>query len=242
MINYSAFLSQSGLALQESAIRTMGTVLAQIPDVVSFAPGYPDESMFPWEEFRDIAAHLLSGTDGAVLQYGPTRGYKPLLDALLTIAGTRGIAVKPDEVLTTTGSQQGLDLVARVLIDPGDVVLVELPSYAGAITAFRNAQAVLAGVKQEADGVDLEDLERVLTAKRAHGGRVRFLYVVPNFQNPTGLLIGRRKRLQLLEWAARHDLLIVEDDPYGELYFDDAASPDDTRPIKADDADGRVVY
>ncbi len=141
----------------------------------------------------------------------------------------------------TTGSQQGIDLVARVLCDPGDVVLVELPSYTGAIAAFRGVQADLVGVRQGADGIDLDDLEAVIVRERAAGKRVNLLYVVPNFQNPTGLVIGLEKRRTLLDVASRHDLLIIEDDPYGDLYFDDADAGL-TRPIKADDAGGRVVY
>ena len=121
-------------------------------------------------------------------------------------------------------------------------MLVELPTYTGAITAFSNVQARLAGVGQDADGIDLDDLDRVWTAERDAGRRIAFLYVVPNFQNPTGLLIAQNKRRRLLEWAARRDVLIVEDDPYGALHFDDVASAADTRPIKADDTDGRVVY
>ena len=132
----------------------------------------------------------------------------------------------------TTGSQQGLDLVARVLVDPGDVVLVELPTYTGAITAFRNVQAEMVGVPQEADGIDLDALDAVYGALTAQGRRVQFLYVVPNFQNPTGLLIGLDKRPPLLEWAARRDVLIVEDDPYRELFFEDSATEADVRPIK----------
>ena len=135
----------------------------------------------------------------------------------------------------TTGSQQGLDLVARVLIDPGDVILVELPTYVGAITAFRNLQARLVGVPQEADGIDLDALDATCERLRRDGRRVKFLYVVPNFQNPTGLLIGLDKRQRLLEWAERRDVLIVEDDPYRELYFEDSA----TRGRRAADQGGR---
>jgi 2-aminoadipate transaminase len=197
--------------------------------------------MFAWTDFREIAADLLSGNDGSVLQYGPTRGYKPLLAVLAEILEQRGILVAPEQLLVTTGSQQGLDLVARVLTDPGDVVLVELPSYTGAISAFRNVQAEMVGVAQEADGVDLDNLDAVLRRLRSDGRRVRFLYVVPNFQNPTGLLLGPEKRRLLLDWAARHSLLIVEDDPYRDLYFDDAGEAA-IRPIKADDREGRVIY
>jgi 2-aminoadipate transaminase len=122
------------------------------------------------------------------------------------------------------------------------VVLVELPTYTGAITAFRNVQAQLVGVPQEADGVDFDALERICQRLRSDGQRVKALYVVPNFQNPTGLLIGLEKRRRLLEWAARRDVLLIEDDPYHDLYFEDSATPSEVRSIKAGDRDGRVVY
>jgi 2-aminoadipate transaminase len=242
MIDYDALLSRAGRKMQESEIRKMGTLTAQARDVISFAPGYPDPERFAWADFRAIAADLLSGRDSSVLQYGPTRGFKPLLELVGGMLAGRGITAAPDELLVTTGSQQGLDLVARVLLDPGDAVLVELPSYTGAITAFRNVQAELVGVRQAPDGIDVEDLETVTTRLELEGRCVRFLYVVPNFQNPAGSLLARHKRLQLLDWAARHHALIVEDDPYGDLYFEDCATAADTRPIKADDHEGRVVY
>jgi 2-aminoadipate transaminase len=158
------------------------------------------------------------------------------------VLASRAIHAGVEELLVTTGSQQGLDLVARVLIDPGDVVLVELPTYTGAITALRNAQADLVGVPQDADGVNLEALDATHQRLTAAGRRVKALYVVPNFQNPTGLLIGLDKRRRLLEWADRRNVLIVEDDPYGDLYFPDTTRADDTRPMKADDVYGRVLY
>lgn len=242
MKNIDRFLSRAAGTMQESAIRKMGALGVRVPDLISFAPGFPAPDVFAWEEFRDIAQTVLDGSDPSVLQYGPTRGYPPLVAALPAILAERGIQAKQDEIIVTTGSQQALDLCARVFIDPGDVVLVELPTYTGAITAFRNAQARLVGVRQDADGVDLDDLDRTLASERAAGRRVAFLYVVPNFQNPTGLLISLEKRTRLLEWAARRDVLLIEDDPYGALHFSDAARPSDTRPIKAEDADGRVVY
>ena len=242
MTTYDRFLSRAAERMQESAIRRMGTVLAQKRDIISFAPGYPAADTFPWAEFQEIARELLVGTDPNVLQYGPTRGYRPLLEAIAEIMDDRGAPSAVERLLITTGSQQGLDLVARVLVDPGDVVLVELPTYTGAITAFRNVQAQMVGVPQEADGIDLGALDAIFQDLVARGRRVRFLYVVPNFQNPTGLLIGLGKRRALLEWASRRDMLIVEDDPYRELFFEDSASEHDVRPLKADDVEQRVVY
>ena len=242
MIDYDSFLSRAGEQMQASLIRRMGTLLAENRDLISFAPGYPAHETFLWAEFRTIARDLLSGQDGDVLQYGPTRGFRPLLDLLIGIMAARGVATSADRLLVTTGSQQGLDLIARVLLDPGDVVLVELPTYTGAITAFRNVQGQMAGVPQEADGIDLAALDEVYLRLVAAGRRVRLLYLVPNFQNPTGLLIGQAKRRRLLEWAERRNVLIVEDDPYRELYFEDSACEADVRPMKADDVEGRVIY
>jgi 2-aminoadipate transaminase len=220
----------------------MGTVVARSTDLVSFAAGYPDPATFPWAELREITHELLSGADGSTLQYGPTRGYKPLLESILGVLKTRGISAPLEELIITSGSQQGLDLVSRVLITPGDVVLVELPAYTGAISAFKNMQAELVGVKQDPDGIDLEDLDAVCLRERKAGRRVNLLYLVPNFQNPTGLLLSLAKRKRLVEWAERRDVLIIEDDPYGSLYFEDVATEAETRPIRADDVHGRVIY
>ena len=242
MIDYSGFLSRAAGQMQESAIRRMGTVLAQKRDIISFAPGYPAPETFPWHELQEITRQLLSGSDGQVLQYGPTRGYRPLIEAISGIMAERGAPTTGERLLVTTGSQQGLDLVARVLIDPGDVVLVELPTYTGAITAFRNAQAQLAGIPQEADGIDLDALDAAHARCAALGRRVALLYLVPNFQNPTGLLLGTAKRRLVLEWASRRNVLVVEDDPYRELYFEDSTAEADVRPMRADDVEGRVIY
>jgi 2-aminoadipate transaminase len=242
MTNFDHFLSHAGESMQESAIRKMGAMLAGAPDMISFAPGYPDEAMFPWEDLRTIADDLLSGRRGGVLQYGATRGYRPLLEAVGDLMAERGIPAAHEQLVITNGSQQGLDLIARVLLNPGDVVLMELPSYTGAISAFRGVGAELVGVPQEADGCDLAALDATLARLRSAGRPVKFLYTVPNFQNPTGLLVGLDKRQRLLEWAERQDLLIVEDDPYRDLFFPDVSSESDTRAIAADDRDGRVIY
>jgi 2-aminoadipate transaminase len=242
MKNYAAYLSRAAATMQESPIRKMGTVTGRVPDLISFAPGYPAPETFPWDDFRAITHDLLGERECTTLQYGPTRGFRPLLDAIRDLLMARGIETRLDDLLITTGSQQALDLLGRVLLDPGDVALLELPAYTGAIAAFRNVQAQLVGIRQQADGIDLDDLDRVIARERGAGKRVRFLYVVPNFQNPTGLLLSREKRTRLLEAAGRHDILLIEDDPYGELYFPDVADASDTRPIKADDRDDRVIY
>ena len=124
MSSFDKYLSHTGRHLQESAIRRMHSVVARAEDLVSFAAGYPDPRLFPWGELREIAGDLLNGSDPDALQYGPTRGYKPLLESILAVLHDRGIAASTGELLITTGSQQGLDLVARVLISPGDAVMV----------------------------------------------------------------------------------------------------------------------
>jgi 2-aminoadipate transaminase len=243
MTDYDRFLSSTGRQLTESAIRRMGTVVARATaDLVSFAPGYPAPELFPWDELRDISSTLLNGADADALQYGPTRGYPPLLDSIVGLLAARAITATKEDLLITSGSQQGIDLIARVLVSPGDVVLVELPTFTGGIAAFKNAQAELAGVRQDADGISLADLDAVWEREHRAGKSIKLLYIVPNFQNPTGVLLSLEKRRQLLDWAARRDMLIVEDDPYGSLYFEDVATAAETRPLRADDREGRVLY
>jgi 2-aminoadipate transaminase len=242
MVDYSRFLSSTGRQLAESAIRRMGTVVAGATDLVSFAPGYPAPELFPWEELREISAALLTGADPDVLQYGPTRGYAPLLETIVGLSGERGITASPDQLLITSGSQQGIDLIARVMVSPGDVVLVELPTFTGGIAAFRNAQAHLVGVRLDGQGIDLEALDAAWQRERSAGRTIKLLYVIPNFQNPTGTLLALSRRRELIEWAGRRDVLIVEDDPYGSLYFEGAATAAETRPLRADDPEERVLY
>ncbi len=242
MTNFDAFLSRAGESMQESAIRKMGSMLADSRDLVSFAPGYPAEAAFAWDDFRAIADDVLSSRRESVLQYGATRGYRPLLEVITGLMAERGISTALEQLVVTNGSQQGLDLTARVLLDPGDVVLVELPTYTGAISAFRGVGAELVGVRQNPDGCDLDALDAALVRLRGAGRRVKFFYTVPNFQNPTGLLVSLDKRRQLLEWAERRDVLVVEDDPYRDLFFPDVTQEAETRALAADDATGRVIY
>lgn len=236
-------LSTAAQHFQESAIRRTGILGAAVPGLISLAAGYPSPDVFPWDDLASITADLMAKRDGNTLQYGATRGYRPLIEQLIAKTLTdRGITATFEDMAITTGSQQGLDLVGRVLIDPGDVILVELPTYSGAIAAFHNLQGQFAGVPQDAEGMDLAALDAALARLKAEGKTAKFIYLTPNFQNPAGLLMSRARRLALLEVARRHDLLILEDDPYGSIYFEDATTAADTRPIKADDTDGRVIY
>jgi len=236
-------LSKNALNFQESAIRRISALSATIPGLISLSAGYPAPEMFPWDDLQSITAQLLARRDGNTLQYGATRGYRPLIEHLLAnTLQTRGIPARFEDLIITSGSQQGLDLVGRVLIDPGDPVIVELPTYSGAIAAFHNLGASLVGVAQDAEGIAMAAVDRAAADLARQGRPAKFIYVTPNFQNPAGLLMSARRRLELLDAARRHDLVILEDDPYGSIYFEDVATLADTRPIKADDADGRVIY
>jgi 2-aminoadipate transaminase len=236
-------LSKAAQQFQESAIRRIGALSASVPDLISFAAGYPAPEVFPWDDLQSITAQILARRDGQTLQYGATRGYRPLVEHLLAhTLSARDIRSRFEDVIITSGSQQGLDLIGRVLIDPGDSVIVELPTYSGAIAAFHNLQASLVGVPQDADGIEIASLDRVASQLARQGRPAKFVYVTPNFQNPAGLLMSAQRRRELLDAAARHDLVILEDDPYGSIYFEDVTTLDDTRPIKADDTGNRVVY
>jgi 2-aminoadipate transaminase len=236
-------LSNNALNFQESPIRRIGALSATIPGLISLSAGYPAPGMFPWADLEAITAQILARHDGNTLQYGATRGYRPLIEHLIgNTLQARGIAARFEDVIITSGSQQGLDLVGRVMLDPGDTVIVELPTYSGAIAAFHNLQAKLVGVPQDSEGIEVAALDRVAADLAKQGRPAKFIYVTPNFQNPAGLLMSARRRRELLDAAQRHDLAILEDDPYGSIYFEDVTTLADTRSIKADDTDGRVIY
>ena len=236
-------VSKAAQHFQESAIRRIGALSGSVPGLISFAAGYPAPDVFPWDDLQSITTQILARRDGSTLQYGATRGYRPLIEHLLAhTLSARGISSRFDDIVITSGSQQGLDLIGRVLIDPGDPVIVELPTYSGAIAAFHNLQASLVGVPQDADGIEIASVDRVATDLKRQGKPAKFIYVTPNFQNPAGLLMSAERRRELLDAARRHDLVILEDDPYGSIYFEDVTTFEDTRPIKADDTDNRVIY
>jgi 2-aminoadipate transaminase len=236
-MSIEARFSESARAMRFSAIRRMSALIER-PGIISFAPGQPSPETFPVDAFRSIVTEVLEREGAASFQYILTRGLGPLLDEVGAYAAAKGMPSAPAELMLTEGSQQALDLVSRVLLDPGDVVLVELPSYVGAISAFRASRARMVGVRLRADGLDLEDLRRRHSEEKAAGRRVKFLYVVPSFQNPSGISHGLEGRRLLLEAAAELDLTVVEDDPYGDLYFEDTPLPT----LRSLDGGGSVVY
>lgn len=234
------FSTSSG-RLRPNVIREM-IKLTHGKNLISLAGGLPSAASFASEEIREVISDLLGRSPETVLQYGVTQGCRELLDPLCRYLDSRGLpGTKPENLLITSGAQQALDLLGRLLVDPGDAVLVELPTYIGATTAFRNLGANLVGVRQDEEGISLEALEGTLASLKREGIRMAFLYTVPNFSNPSGVLMSMARRAGLVEMAREWDFLIVEDDAYGELYFSDC-DPEAIRPLSAWDPEGGIIY
>jgi 2-aminoadipate transaminase len=208
--------------LRPNAIRKLTALLGR-PDVISLAAGAPSPETFPLEELAEIAARVIRDQGRVALQYGPTRGYSSLVEQVQTIMRARAVAASGSNVVMTTGSQQGLDLVSRVIIDPGDIALVELPSYIGGTIALYNSRAEFVGVRQDDRGMIITDLREKIESAQAAGRRVKCIYTIPNFQNPSGVTLAADRRAELVEVAEQYNLLIIEDDPYYELYFADTS-------------------
>jgi 2-aminoadipate transaminase len=208
-------LSQGARNITSSAIRDLLKVTEQ-PDMISFAGGLPAPECFPAEEITAAAERVLVERPLAALQYGPTEGYGPLRELLASKTSELGINVSIDQVLVTSGSQQALDLLGKLFLEPQAPVVVEEPTYLGALQAWRPYQPAFFTVPLDADGMDVDALEALL----ASGLRPRFCYLVSCFQNPTGVTLSPERRRKLIELAAQYQMLIVEDDPYGELAYD----------------------
>jgi 2-aminoadipate transaminase len=232
------FLSRDAQNFRASAIRAFARLIND-PNIISFAGGVPNPDTFPAEEIATIAGEVVRERKAVALQYGPTRGLPRLCEFIAGLSQRRGIRCTAEDVLTTTGSQQALDLIAHTLLDPGDVVLVELPTYIGGSASFFARSAELAGVAQDDGGIVIASLREVAARVKASGRRVKLLYTIPNFQNPSGRLMAQSRRAEVLEVAREQDFLIIEDDPYGELVYVDGA---DTTAMKSRDDDDRVLY
>ncbi|MEK6286305.1 MAG: PLP-dependent aminotransferase family protein [Acidobacteriota bacterium] len=238
-IEYHEMLSVLGRRLQPNAIRKLTTLLGN-REVISLAAGAPSFETFPLEEIAEISARVIRERGRFALQYGPTRGQSALVEAVSANLRSRGISSSnPSQIVMTTGSQQGLDLIARVILDPGDVALVELPSYIGGIIALHNAGAQMIGVRQDEGGIVIPDLREKIERARLEGRRIKCIYTIPNFQNPSGVTLAAERRNQLVEIAGENDLLIIEDDAYFDLSFTEDASR--LMPLAALCPD-RVVY
>ena len=199
--------------VETSAIRELFKLLGK-PGIISFAGGFPDPALFDVEGIRMASEQVLAGHPGAVLQYGATEGWGPLREALSGYLANKGITASPDQIITTTGSQQGLDLIGKTMINPGDKVIVEGPTFLATIQCFRLYGADIVSAPIDADGVKVDELERLIIAHKP-----KLVYLIPTFGNPSGALLSLARRKRILELAAEHRVLVVEDDPYGELYF-----------------------
>ncbi len=215
-----------------SAIRAIFALLAQ-PGMISFAGGNPSPDSFPKEDIANISASLLCEHGSSILQYGGTPGIGSLKNTVIKMMETRSISAKPDEVIITSGATQGIGLAAKTLVNPGDVILTESPTFIGALQTFLTYEADVKGVEMDDDGMKMDDLEKKLTLYRP-----KFIYTIPTFQNPTGRTMSLERRKQMIALCKAHNVLILEDDPYCDLRY----SGQPVRPIKSLDEDQLVIY
>jgi 2-aminoadipate transaminase len=216
-----------------SAVREILKV-AERPDILSFAGGLPAPGLFPHDAIAQAHAEVLAGPNkSAALQYSTTEGYGPLREWICARMAKRGVRTTPDQVLVTSGSQQGIDLAAKILLDPGDTVLVENPSYLAALQTFSGYQVNLVTAPSDDDGMQVDALEGIIARAKP-----KLIYIVPEFQNPKGTTLSHARRVALVQIAQRHGIAILEDDPYGEIRFRGEASP----PLAALDDRGTVIY
>ena len=205
--------------MKPSEIRSLFAVASR-PDIVSLAGGMPNLSALPMDMMAEVVRELVATNGTEALQYGSGQGHPLLREQICEVMALEGIRANPDDVIVTTGSQQALDLISRIFIDPGDVVLVEAPSYVGALGTFSQYQAAPVHVETDHDGMVPAALAEAIKSVRAAGRKIKFLYLIPNYQNPTGVMLSADRRTQILEICAREEIFIVEDNPYGLLGFD----------------------
>lgn len=219
--------------LSGSAIRATFKLLAD-PEIISFAGGAPSPDLFPKKELEKISADIFREKGNLALQYGITEGYNPLRGFVKARLVKQGIIKESEEVIITTGGQQVIDLTSKVLLDEGDAVAVESPSFVGGLNSFRSYNARLLSVPMEEDGMNLDFLEEEILKKQP----VKLVYTIATFQNPSGITMSPEKRKRLLRLASEYDFCILEDNPYGELRY----RGEDIPAIKSMDKDGRVIY
>ncbi len=235
--DFKKFYAHRTRLMRVSEIRTILRVIEE-KGVISFAGGLPDPNLFPKKELSEIASYVIREYGNAALQYSVTRGVTLFRKSLSYFMSTKGINVPPDNILVTTGSQQALDLIARALIDPGDIIAVELPTYLAALNAFRMSEPEFIGIPIDDKGMRVDILEEKLRELSSRGKKVKMVYTVPTAQNPSGVTMSQDRRKHLLELAEQYDFLIIEDDPYSHFLFE----PIEFKHLKAMDGTGRVIY
>jgi 2-aminoadipate transaminase len=223
--------------MRSSAMRDLMAITTR-PDVISLAGGLPDTSTFPPQSFAAQMTRIAHESSAEALQYGPTEGFAQTRECLLEVMGAEGMAPDPEDVIVTTGGQQAIDLISKTLIDPGDPVICEAPTYPGAVPTFCSYEADVIQVATDADGMRTDELAEVLARLEREGRRPKFVYSVPSFQNPAGVTLSATRREELVELARRHEVLIVEDNPYGLLRYEG----DPLTPLYALDGGDYVIY
>jgi len=219
-----------------SEIRSLFAVASR-PEIVSLAGGMPNLSALPMEMMAEVIKELILTNGSEALQYGSGQGHPKLREQICDVMALEGIRANPDDVVITTGSQQALDLISRMFIDPGDVVLVEAPSYVGALGTFRQYEASVVHVEMDNDGLVPNSLRAAIKSLRAAGRKIKFLYLIPNYQNPTGVCLPADRRTEILSICREEEIFVVEDNPYGLLGFD-KPSPN---AMRAEDSEN-VIY
>ena len=222
--------------MKPSEIRSLFAVASR-PEIVSLAGGMPNLTAIPMETMALIVEKLIKDHGQEALQYGSGQGHPKLREQICDVMALEGIRANPDDILVTTGSQQALDLISRIFIDPGDVVLVEAPSYVGALGTFSQYEASVVHVEMDKDGLVPEALRQAIKTLRYQGRKIKFLYLIPNYQNPAGVLLPADRRTEILDICRREKIFIVEDNPYGLLGFD-RPSPN---AMRAEDSEN-VIY
>ncbi len=205
--------------MKPSEIRSLFAVASR-PEIVSLAGGMPNLSALPMEMMAEVVRDLVATNGNEALQYGSGQGHPLLREQICEVMALEGIRASADDVIVTTGSQQALDLISRIFIDPGDVVLVEAPSYVGALGTFSQYQAAVVHVETDQDGMVPAALVEAIKSVRETGRKIKFLYLIPNYQNPTGVMLSADRRTEILQICAKEEIFIVEDNPYGLLGFD----------------------
>ena len=223
--------------MRKSVIRELLKV-TQDPEIISFAGGLPNPKSFPIEDLTDVIGNVMKHHGQTALQYGTTQGVKELRESIAERAHKDGIEATADNVVITSGSQQALDTIGKVFLNPGDTALCGLPTYLGGINAFRSYESNLTGIPLDGEGMRMDVLEETIKDLLKQNTTPKFIYTVPTFQNPAGVMMPEKRRKQLIDIAHEYDLIIVEDDPYGKLRYDGPH----IKPIKSFDDEGRVIY
>jgi 2-aminoadipate transaminase len=224
LARYEALFAARTRGMKSSAMREM-MALTERPDVISLAGGLPDTSTFAPELYAKLMAEVAADSTARALQYGPTEGLATTVGCIVEVMAAEGTVADPSQVIVTTGGQQVIDLVCKTLIDPGDVIVAEAPTYPGAVPTFSAYQAEVVQIEIDGDGMPIDELERTLDRLQREGRRPKFIYTIPNFQNPGGVTMSLPRRRRLVEVARERELLVLEDNPYGLLRYEGQPLP-----------------